>query len=60
MSYYYYNVGRDKITYAATLTLPPGAVWLVSGSMPFVKNWTHKAPNPMLVLCDSHISSKRM
>jgi hypothetical protein len=53
------NVGSHKVTYTLSNVLPPEAVSLVSGLLPFVKNWNRRAANPTLVLCDKHVRSKQ-
>jgi hypothetical protein len=52
------NVGLDQVAYSANETLPTAAVFLVSGSISFVKNWNRKVPNPMLVLSNEHIHNR--
>jgi hypothetical protein len=51
------NLGRSKVCYFSTAVLPKEAVLLVSGSLRFVKEWTHKSSTPVLVLCDTHVRS---
>jgi hypothetical protein len=53
------NVGMHNVTYPLSEKLPTEAVLLVSGLLPFTKNWNQKVWNPTLVLCDEHVCNKQ-
>jgi hypothetical protein len=53
------NLGAHKVSYTTNKDLPSKAIFLVSGSISFVKNWNRLVENPMLVLCDKHVRNRR-
>lgn len=54
------NLGRQQYTFTMRDTPPDGAIFLVSGSLEFVSGWIVKTTNPLLVLCDEHIRSRKI
>jgi hypothetical protein len=55
-----HNVGASKVSYSTDETPPRDTVYLVSGSRALVHKWPQRVLNPMLVLCNKHVRSKRM
>jgi hypothetical protein len=49
------NIGSDDWSFTTQDAPAKGAVYLVSGSLEYVMDWTAKLPNPLLVLWDEHI-----
>jgi hypothetical protein len=49
------NVNPWRITFTLDDKPKQDAIFLVSGSLEFVKGWTTRVPNRTLVLCDEHI-----
>jgi hypothetical protein len=54
------NISRSRIEYVGSLIPPSNAILLVSGSLAFIKSWSLQVTNPVLVLCDEHVRSKRV
>jgi hypothetical protein len=54
-------VGVEQVSHITTSSfIQPGAVFLASGLIEFVRCWSKIIVNPLLVLCDQHICSRHL
>jgi hypothetical protein len=54
------NLETSKVLFSQKETPPQDALYLVSGSRSFVNKYPQTCQNPILVLCDQYVRSRRM